>query len=286
MNISDLATNNIIRNLIPKPIHPILWNIACLGTDVFDLLLKRRDELTPPCKLRCGVGHYADIHSYKEKGEVNVEFLTSLGGVKPSDDVLDVGCGCGKEAAYLTKYLYRSSRYEGFDVAPQAIEWCKTYISSRYPNFHFQTADVFNKRYNPHGKFRVSEYRFPYGNESFDVVCLFSVFTHMLPQDMENYLLEITRVLKVDGRCFITFFLLNRDSLESINGKKSALDFKHDFGLYRTVNPNTPEESLCYDEEFVLGLYEKYNLKIKHLRYGSWSRTKYREQDIIVALKK
>jgi len=115
----------------------------------------------------------------------------------------------------LTKYLSEGS-YEGIDIIPYHINWCKKNIMSRYPNFRFQMADVFNKLYNPKGKYKPSEYEFPYQDEDFDFVFLTSVFTHMLPKDMENYFSQIARVLRKKGRCLITFFLLNKESLRLI----------------------------------------------------------------------
>ena len=130
---------------------------------------------------------------------------------------------------------------------------------------------MFNKCYNPKGKYKASEYRFPFENEFFDFVVLGSIFTHMLPEDMENYLSEIARVLKRDGRCLITFFLLNKKSLELVNAKKSTLDFKYEMEKYRTINVNMPEAAVCYDQLYVLDLYKKYRLKTNEkIHYGSW----------------
>ncbi len=147
---------------------------------------------------------------------------------------------------------------------------------------------MFNKKYNPNGRYKASKYKFPYENESFDFIFLASVFTHMLPQDMENYFCEIARVLKRDGRCLVTFFLLDKKSLQLINTGKSTLNFKYEFGEFRAVDTNTLEDAVCYDEVFVFGLYEKYGLKIKQpIHYGSWcGRSNFLSyQDIIVASK-
>ncbi len=57
-------------------------------------------------------------------------------------------------------------------------------------------------------------------------VLLTSVFTHMLPQDMDNYLSEVARVLKPDGRCLITYFLLNPESLALIDAEESSFNFQ------------------------------------------------------------
>ena len=45
---------------------------------------------------------------------------------------------------------------------------------------------IYNKKYNPAGKCKWSEYGFSFETQSFDSVFLTSVFTHMLPQDMDN----------------------------------------------------------------------------------------------------
>jgi hypothetical protein len=41
-----------------------------------------------------------------------------------------------------------------------------------------------------------TDYRFPYQNDSFDVVFLMSVFTHMFYNEVEHYISEINRGLE------------------------------------------------------------------------------------------
>jgi SAM-dependent methyltransferase len=100
----------------------------------------------------------------------------------------------------LAGYLNREGRYAGFDVSRSAIAWCTENISGSHPNFDFRVVDIQNGVYNPKGRFKSSDLRFPYPDGSFDVVLLASVFTHMLPQDVRHYLYEIVRVLKPGGR--------------------------------------------------------------------------------------
>lgn len=279
----NMKMKSIVKQFIPKSTRLIMKRICYFPMDTINLLLSRRDNLTPP-KGMIFVGG----GDFKKSGEELLQYFIDLGGLKPNERVLDVGCGIGRIAVPLTKYLNKKGSYEGFDIVPVGINWCRKNISSKYPNYHFQLADVFNKTYNPKGKYKAFEYKFPYENESFDFVSLISVFTHMLPQDMENYLYEITRVLKRNGRCFITFFLLNKESLQLINVGKSTFDFKYKFGKYRTIDINTPEDAVCYDEAFVLDLYEKYGLTIKKsFYYGSWcGRSNFLSyQDIIIASK-
>ena len=47
----------------------------------------------------------------------------------------------------------------------------------------------------------------------------------MLPLDMENYLSEISRVLKTGGRYLITFIILKSESEGLIRSGHSTLDF-------------------------------------------------------------
>lgn len=279
----NMKMKSIVKQFIPKSTRLIMKRICYFPMDTINLLLSRRDNLTPP-KGMIFVGG----GDFKKSGEELLQYFIDLGGLKPNERVLDVGCGIGRIAVPLTKYLNKKGSYEGFDIVPVGINWCRKNISSKYPNYHFQLADVFNKTYNPKGKYKAFKYKFPYENESFDFVSLISVFTHMLPQDMENYLYEITRVLKRNGRCFITFFLLNKESLQLINVGKSTFDFKYKFGKYRTIDINTPEDAVCYDEAFVLDLYEKYGLTIKKsFYYGSWcGRSNFLSyQDITIASK-
>jgi len=127
------------------------------------------------------------------------------------------------------------------------------------------------------------------GNESFDFVFLTSVFPHMLPPGMENYFSEINRILKQGGRCFITFFLLTRESLELIEINESPIDFKYEINGYRVKNRDIPEEAVAYDEKYIQELYRENNFQITYpIHYGSWcGREKFLSyQDIVLAIKK
>lgn len=221
-------------------------------------------------------------------GERFLGHFRDICGLRPDERVLDVGCGIGRMAVPLTKYLNEKGSYEGFDIVRDGIDWCNNNITSRYPNFHFQLADIFNKVYNPTGTFQAKEYRFPYADESFDFVFLISVFTHMLPEDMENYLRETARVLKNGGRCLITFFLWNQEVSRLVEAGKSKFDFRHEYGNYRVQDANLPESAVSYDEAFILSLYQKYGLTVKlPIHYGAWcGRDKFLDgQEILVASK-
>lgn len=233
--------------------------------------------------LICG-GRFA----YFKMGNEFFSLMLQLGSLMTHERVLDVGCGPGRLAVPLTKYLDSRGSYEGLDIVPESIEWCQRTLTSLYPNFHFQVADIYNKAYNPAGRHEACHYRFPFDNSSFDFVLLASVFTHMLPTDMENYLSEINRTLKTGGRCLITYFLYNSESAAMMAAGASEILFRHDYGMYRTIDETTKEADVCYDEAYVLDLYARTGLRIvEPIHHGSWAgRTRaVFVQDIIVAVK-
>ncbi len=225
---------------------------------------------------------------FKKIGNDFLKYFIELGNLKPNARVLDIGCGIGRMAIPLTEYLDKTGSYEGFDIVSMGIDWCQKNISTRHPNFQFQLAEIVNQSYNQNGTVQASDYKFPYDNESFDFIYLTSVFTHMLPKDMENYFSEITRVLKKNGRCLITFFLLNEESHRFIAAKQTSQDFQYVFNGYRAVDKNNPESAVAYEEDIIRNLYKKHGFTIiEPIHYGAWCwRTNFLSyQDIIVAEK-
>jgi SAM-dependent methyltransferase len=242
----------------------------------------RLDPLYPPKWLHCvGPGDYIQI------GEEFFRYFVDIAGLKPQERVLDVGCGTGRMARPLTRYL-KGGSYDGIDIVAPSIKWCQETYAHRYPNFHFHFTDIYNKAYNLAGRYRASEYRFPFEASSFDFVFLTSVFTHMLPEDLDNYLSEVAQVLKQGGRCFITYFLLTPDSSRLIEEKASSIDFRYAIPGCRVENKDVPEDVVAYDESRIRELYEKHGLNISEpIRYGSWCGRKNAlgYQDIVVASK-
>ncbi|MBI2437667.1 MAG: class I SAM-dependent methyltransferase [Lentisphaerae bacterium] len=247
-----------------------------------------RDELTPRRRLRAKFVSTIGIREYKDAGRDFLRFFIELAALTPDEVVLEVGSGCGRIASALTEYLSEKGRYEGFEIAASGVEWCRAAISSRFPTFHFLAADVYNRHYNPKGRYPAEAYRFPFPDASFDFVFLSSVFTHMLPEEVRQYLSEIARVLKPGGRCLITYFLWNAEAAALAAAGKSQFDFYCEQGVYRTENPAVPETAICFMEQFILELYAQTGLILKHPPwYGTWCGRPHTlsGQDVIVAWK-
>jgi SAM-dependent methyltransferase len=224
-----------------------------------------QDDLRPPEELvHVGPGDFT------RTGQGLVEYLVRRGGLEPHWSVLDVGCGIGRVAVALAGYLRPTARYEGFDVVAEGIAWCDANITPRYPNFTFRHVDLYNGRYNPTGKLKANEFEFPYEADQFDFVLLSSVFTHMLPDDMDHYVSEIRRVTKPGGRCVATFYLLNEESVGSLEAGTSRIDIDHDYGTHRVRKAETPEGVIAYREEFVIDMLQRHGFHPGQIDYGKW----------------
>jgi len=220
-------------------------------------------------------------------GQEYLKIFCEKAKLQPNFKVIEVGCGMGRMALPFTKYFDANGEYYSIDNIPHVIEFNKKNITSRYSNFHFILADVYNQMYNPNGKYKTSEYKFPFDNEFFDFVFLASVFTHLVLDDMKNYLSEIHRVLKKGGTCFITYFLLDEKTLKSYSFK-NEMNFKYKFDGYYSTNNKVPEQAIAFEEKLVRELYTKFGFMIDEpIYYGKWHGNEdgLVSQDIVIARK-
>jgi SAM-dependent methyltransferase len=244
------------------------------------------DEPNLPCPP--AAANFVGDGDFVRIGENWRRILVTQCGLRPDHRVLDMGCGIGRIALPLTRYLRPPGGYEGLDVVDVGIDWCQKNITPRFPHFRFRLADVYNRGYNPGGRSLASDYRFPYPDGSFDFAILTSVFTHMMPADLDNYLAEVARVLKVGGRCVVTYFLRNAAMLRLCDAGRSRIDFAYRGDGYWTCDPAVPEDAVCYEEADILARYRRCGLAIDGpIRYGTWCGRREGDtgQDFILATK-
>jgi SAM-dependent methyltransferase len=255
--------------------------------DLLDKMRGLRSDLLPPRSMNF-TGAVSDLVS---SADAYVSRLRELGGLEASSHVLDVGCGFGRLATGLVRCFDERGAYTGLDIVSEATEWCKVNITAAHPNCSFVHADVFNAEYNPRGRASADTYRFPFADASFDIVVLSSVFTHLLPAAVDNYLSEIARVLRPNGRCVASYLMLTSESGPLMSSKESIMRFNHDLGTHWLVSLRTPELSVGYREGFIKELHEKNGLGYQ-LYPGNWCgqpsrwpRGEIAEQDVVVARK-
>jgi len=163
-------------------------------------------------------------------------------------------------------------KYIGVDIHKASIRWCQRKISRKHPNFTFVHIDVRNRVYNPNGKWPAERYIFPFESKCFDIILLKSVFTHMRPDEVDNYLEQIRRFLSDKGRCLATFFLLNQEQEKLRNEGLNKLNFNLGDETWRYMYKNRPEAGVAYGEDCILELLFKNDLALgEPIKYGTWS---------------
>lgn len=252
---------------------------------IADRILRwRSDAILPPAHLRLYYYGTIDPEPYARGAEAaRTELVTR--GLRAEHRVLDIGSGLGNLALGLAGFL--RGGYDGLEIHAEAVAWCQRAITPRHPGFRFHRADVASRAYNPRGRVPASAYRFPFDDDSFDFAFLASVFTHMLPDEVENYVREIARVLAPGGTCVASFFLLNDETRAGIDGGRSFMSFgvDHASGLCRLHDAAVPESAVAIDEAFVRGVHDRSGLAIRDVRRGRWWNGQPHEQDVVTASK-
>jgi SAM-dependent methyltransferase len=123
---------------------------------------------------------------YERIGVLEHAVLRESGGLTPEASVIDVGCGSGRLAVQLARHPGLS--YLGTDIVPTLLEYARKRAAR--PDFRFINID------------RIG---IPGADDSTDIVCFFSVLTHLLHEESYLYLQEAHRVLKPGGRVVFSF---------------------------------------------------------------------------------
>jgi SAM-dependent methyltransferase len=128
---------------------------------------------------------YAIGDGFEEIGRMEAALVRRYG--LPEDGYLvDVGCGAGRLARPLAGWV--KGRYLGIDLVPDLVAHARK-IAGR-PDWRFEVID---------------HIAIPEAEDAADVVCFFSVLTHLLHEQSYWYLEEAKRVLKPGGRIVFSF---------------------------------------------------------------------------------
>lgn len=255
-------------------------------------------SLVPPPELivenGIGIGDYQRIAAdFCKVGEGVTGNMIRQGFLQPGYVVLDVGCGLGRLARPLTTFLSEASggRYFGLDVTASSIAWCTSKYRS-FPHFQFIHCDVFNNEYSKQGASSAADYEFPFAAEKFDYLWSTSLFTHMQIHEVDNYLGEMSRVMKRGAKCWNTFLIVDHEAEKrvlTVDPKKSRWYLPHrvEGGFARNID--NPESQIAFLQDRVLELYEKHGLNVEDIRYGPWSgrteNVRAGGQDVLIASK-
>ncbi|MFT5135538.1 MAG: SAM-dependent methyltransferase [Arenicella sp.] len=146
---------------------------------------------------------------YEETGEKLIKLATS--SVDRTDlgdaDILDIGCGVRFTMSIINKRIPIKS-YTGIDVNKSMIEYLKTEVELYDDRFSFAHWNAHNEMYNPNGRKLTKKNVLPVDG-AFDVIWLFSVFTHLDPSDSLIILKLLRQRIRAGGKLFFTAFIDN-----------------------------------------------------------------------------
>lgn len=248
---------------LPPKTRLIVRKILFFPIDFWNTITNKRNKYEP---LKGDI--YIGSGDFITQGEQQLSLLKEYVKLNPNNAVLDIGCGIGRTAVALTKYLNSEGSYEGFDVVEKGINWCTKKIKKDFPNFNFKYVPLNNDLYNNNAKEAI-DYKFPYKDNSFDSVFLFSVFTHMSIEEIAHYLYEIKRVLKPGGLCLSTYFIYTSKNEKGIADNKH-FSFPINKGNYRLMNDKVKSANIAIRDVFLNKLISDADLiKLKTID-GFW----------------
>lgn len=122
-------------------------------------------------------------------GIIEMEMLKYF-GLGESSYLIDIGCGSGRLAKPIAQWP--KLRYLGTDIVPDLVEHARMTVNR--PDWDFKV---------------VNSLAIPEKDAVADMVCFFSVVTHLLHEQSFIYLEEATRVLKPGGTIVLSFLEFN-----------------------------------------------------------------------------
>ncbi|MBV8096103.1 MAG: class I SAM-dependent methyltransferase [Acetobacteraceae bacterium] len=193
-----------------------------------------------------------------------------------TDNIWDIGCGCGRLAAALTQHIGEQGSYCGVDVIAGLVDFANRHIASRFPNFRFLTLQQKNPayaRWQSAGKSPVlkslDEACAP---GTIDLCIATSLFTHLDTAMTRGTLQSMHRALKPDGRAFISLFLLDRVTSEAMRRGTPAFRFshQHERGVW-VENAASPLSALAFSLEAFFELLAEQRFYVDKMLYGGWA---------------
>jgi SAM-dependent methyltransferase len=242
----------------------------------------------PPLHLRAHVGGMSA--GLNGPGYEFVAHLRHLAGLREDDRVWDVGCGCGLLELALEDLGWQG-RLTGTDIHWPSVDWAASHISRRCPGFSFVHMDVYNAAYWPGGTLTARQglERFP--EAGFDVAIAKSLFTHVLPDELDIYLSDIAGRLAPGGRALLTFFVLSEEQQRLAAAGRNRLSFaaSRDGGRWAVRRPQAPTAAVAYRRDVLEERLEAagFDLQRSEIHPGTWSGDAggLSYQDIVLARK-
>lgn len=144
---------------------------------------------------------------YEHTGQLLINLATQAVGLQnlKNVDVLDVGCGVRFTMTIINRKIPIKS-YTGIEVHQPIVKFLHDNVETYDKRFKFVHWNVSNQMYNRGGDDLATQKELPVDG-SFDLIWLFSVFTHLNPSDSLSLLRLLRKYVRNDGKLFFTAFI-------------------------------------------------------------------------------
>ena len=213
-----------------------------------------RNMKLPAKHLRLCGPEFEDDHHFIDTAVAEADRLVEHFGLNLRSRILDVGCGPGRLAIGILNRVGQVQYYHGVDIVRKRIRWCQRHIARQHSSFHFTHIDIHNPRYNLGGKPMDADFQFPFSDQQFDIIYLYSVFSHMVIDEVQAYVREFQRLLTPSGNMFLTAFVEEAVPDITINPKDYRRTWKG------------PLHCVRYDINFFEAMLSKHGFKIDYMQ--------------------
>jgi ubiquinone/menaquinone biosynthesis C-methylase UbiE len=134
-------------------------------------------------------------------------------GLCEDSTLVDFGCGTGRLAVHAVKRLSQG-HYIGIDISPTMLDRARQRLHVTVPC--------------PAGRvswLRQATSTFALDDASVDMVCVFSVFTHMEPEDCYHYLVDARRITRPEGRLLLSCLTMDLPAAREIFLASASVPF-------------------------------------------------------------
>ena len=159
---------------------------------------------------------------FYEVGAVELAVLREA-GLEAHDVLVDFGCGTGRLAVHAVPFL-AGGEYIGIDISRQTVRRAAANLARACPQPSCRVTLLHNVAMS-----------FPLGDDVADMVCAFSVFTHLEHEDTYTYLADALRIVRPGGSFVFSCLPLELGASRRLFAESAALPVQKRWRRVRNV---------------------------------------------------
>lgn len=144
-------------------------------------------------------------------------------GLVPTATLVDLGCGIGRLAAKVAPYLV-GGKYIGTDISQAILTRAAQRIAEVVPDPPCELTWI-----------KQDDNTFPIADDSVDMICAFSVFTHTEHEDTFNILRDARRIARPGAKFVLSCLPMNLEASRLIFAASAEMDFDKRWAEVRNV---------------------------------------------------